>query len=215
MNTKKELNKFKQEQLKLAKKVIKKDDFDKFELIAGVDQAFVNNKVISAIVVCDAKTLKPVEKKYAVVEATIPYIPGFLSYRESPAAVEAFNKLEKKPDIIIVDAHGLAHPRRLGMASHLGLLLDVPTIGTAKKLIVGKSQNGKIVHNNKVIAQEVVTKEHARPLYVSIGHRISLKAAVELVKKTTILPHKLPEPLHLAHRYANKIREKELQSSNA
>jgi deoxyribonuclease V len=213
---KKELEKFKQEQLKLAKKVVKKDDFDSIKLIAGVDQAFINHKVISAIVVCDAKTLKPVEEKYAVAKAPIPYIPGFLSYRESPAAVEAFNQLENKPDILIVDAHGIAHPRALGMASHLGLLLDVPTIGVSRKLMVGKSQeNGKIIYNEKIVAQEVITREHARPLYVSIGHRVSLKTAVETVKKTTIQPHKLPEPLHLAHRYANKIREKELQSGNA
>lgn len=207
---KKELRKFKEEQLKLAKKVVKKDDFDKIELVAGVDQAFIDNNVISAVVVCDYKTVKPVEKKYAIVKAPVPYIPGYLSYRESPAAVEAFNKLEKKPDILIIDAHGIAHPRSLGMASHLGLLLDIPTIGVAKKLMIGKPQANKIIHNNKTIAKELVTKQKARPIYVSIGHRISLKTAVEIINKCINQPHKLPEPLHLAHRYANKIREKEL-----
>lgn len=207
---KKEIGKFRGEQLKLAKKIVRKDDFDKVVLVAGVDQAFFNNDVISAIVVCDYKTMEPVEKKFAVIKAPFPYIPGYLSYRESPAAVEAFNKLEKKPDILIVDAHGIAHPRALGMASHLGLLLDIPTIGIAKKLIVGKKQKDKIVFNKKIVAQEIYTKENARPIYVSIGHRISLKKAAEVINKCIRQPHKLPEPLHLAHRYANKIREKEL-----
>jgi len=132
--------------------------------------------------------------------------------RESPAAVEAFNKLENKPDILIVDAHGIAHPRFFGMASHIGLLLDIPTIGIAKKLMVGKKQDNKIVFNNKIIAQEVKTKEYSKPLYVSIGHKVSLKTAVEIVNKCIKLPHKLPEPLHLAHKYANKIREEQLSS---
>ncbi len=213
MEMKKEILKFKGEQVRLAKKVIKKDDFEKIELIAGIDQAFVKDKVISAVVVCDAKTFEPVEKKFAVVKASMPYIPEFLSYRESPAAVEAFNKLEKKPDILIVDAHGIAHPRALGMASHLGLLLDIPAIGLAKKLLIGKPKNEKIIYNEKIIGQEVITKEYSKPIYVSIGHKVSLKTAVNLIKKCIKFPHKLPEPLYLAHRYSNKIREKELQDN--
>lgn len=209
-----DIKKMAEEQSSLARKVIKKDDFEKLELVAGVDQAFIKNTVISGIVVCDYKTMKVVEEKHAIVKAAVPYIPGYLSYRESPAAVEAFNKLEKKPDILIVDAHGIAHPRNLGMASHLGLLLDVPTIGVAKALIIGKTQEGgKVISENKIIAQEIVTKEHSKPLYVSIGHRVSLKTAVEVVKRLIIPPHKLPEPLHLAHRYADEIREKELSQS--
>lgn len=207
---KRDVRRFREEQIRLAKKVVKKDDFDKIELIAGIDQAFVDHNVISAVVVCDAKTLNPIEKKYAIVKATVPYIPGYLSYRESPAAVEAFSKLENKPDILIVDAHGIAHPRGLGMASHLGLLLDIPTIGVAKRLMIGKPKQGKIMHNEKIIAQEVVTRKYAKPLYISIGHRISLKTAVETINKCIKPPHKLPEPLHLAHRYANKIRKQEI-----
>lgn len=188
-----DIKKMAEEQSSLARKVIKKDDFEKLELVAGVDQAFIKNTVISGIVVCDYKTMKVVEEKHAIVKAAVPYIPGYLSYRESPAAVEAFNKLEKKPDILIVDAHGIAHPRNLGMASHLGLLLDVPTIGVAKALIIGKTQEGgKVISENKIIAQEIVTKEHSKPLYVSIGHRVSLKTAVEVVKRLIIPPHKLP-----------------------
>ena len=207
------MHRFKEEQIKLARRVIKRDDFDKsaVKLVAGVDTAYINNKVIAAIVVCDINTLQPVERKYAIKEAPIPYIPGFLAYRDSPAIVEAFHLLEKKPDILLVDAHGISHPRFLGMASHLVLLLDIPTIGVAKKKVCGQIQDDKLIYKDKIVAQLVQTREYAKPLFISIGHRISLKTAVEFVKRLVKPPHKLPEPLHLAHRYADKIRERELE----
>lgn len=206
----KEVKRFKEEQLKLAKKVITKDDFDKIELVGGVDQAFIDKRrIISAVVVCDYKTMDIVEKKYAIVEVKVPYIPGYLSYREAPAIVETVNELEQKPDILMVDGHGISHPRRIGLASHVGLLLDIPTIGVAKRLLCGEVKNGKVYVNNEVRGIELKTKEFARPIYISPGHRISLKTAVEIVKKCVRLPHKLPEPLYLAHMYANKIKKKE------
>jgi len=205
--------KFRKEQIKLARKVVKKDDFVKSEvkLVAGVDTAYVDNDVIAAIVVCDINTLEVVEKKYAIKKAPIPYIPGFLAYRDGPAIVEAFHLLENKPDILLVDAHGIAHPRFLGMASHIGLLLDVPTIGVAKKKVCGQIEGDKLIYKDRIVAQMVQTREYAKPLFISVGHRISLKTAVEFVKRLVKPPHKLPEPLHLAHRYADKIREKELE----
>jgi deoxyribonuclease V len=98
------------------------------------------------------------------------------------------------------------------MASHLGLVLDVQTIGVAKSLMLGKNEDGKILVGNEIRAAEVKTKEHAKPLYVSPGHRISLETSVELVKQCIRLPHKLPEPLHLAHRLAEKLREESSKS---
>ena len=204
---KKGVNKFKEEQLRLAKKVVVKDEFDEIKLVGGVDQSFKDNKIISAFIVCDYKTMEVVERKYAIVEASVPYIPGYLSYREAPAAVEAFLKLEKKPDIILVEAHGIAHPRKFGMASHVGLLLDKPTIGVAKKLLFGEVKNDKIVIGEEVRGFSLITKEHAKPIFISPGHKISLKTSLEIVKNCIRLPHKLPEPLYLAHRYANKIRK--------
>ncbi len=199
--------KLKKEQYKLAKKIRIKNEFEKIELVAGVDQAFVDNKVISAIVVLN-KNMKLVERKYAIVETQIPYIPGFMSYRESPAIVEAYNKLENKPDILIIDAHGILHPRKIGMASHVGILLETPTIGVAKGLIIGDvKEDGKVYVDDEVRGQKIITKEHAKPLFVSPGHRVTLTKAVEIVKSCVIPPHKLPEPLHLAHRFADKVRE--------
>ena len=202
-----DIRKLEEEQIKLAKKVIVKDDFEKTERIAGVDQAFANGNVISGIVVCSYKDLNLIEKKYAVVKAKFPYISGFLSYRESPAIIEAFNQLENKPDILIVDGNGILHPRRIGMASHVGILLDIPTIGVAKRLIAGEVREGTVYIEKEARGYELATREHSKPLYVSPGYKVSLKTSLEIVKKCIKFPHKLPEPLYLAHRYANKIKE--------
>jgi deoxyribonuclease V len=175
------------------------------------DQAFKDNEVISAVVICDYKTMKVVERKYAVVKATAPYIPSYLSYREAPAIVEAVNKLENKPDVLLIDGHGIAHPRKIGLASHAGLSLDIPTIGIAKALLCGEVKEDKIIIEESTRGYTLVTKEHANPLFVSPGHKVGLKSSLEIVKNCIRLPHKLPEPLHLAHRYANKIR-KELEN---
>ena len=207
------VKKFREEQLKLAKKVVVKDEFDKIKLVGGVDQAFVGNEVISAVIVCDYKTMKVIEKQYTVVKANVPYIPSYLSYREAPAIIEAVNKLEKKPDVLLVDGHGIAHPRKIGLASHVGLSLDIPTIGIAKALLCGEIKEDRIVIEESTRGYTLVTKEHANPLFVSPGHRVGLKSSLEIVKNCIRLPHKIPEPIHLAHKYADKIR-KELENKN-
>ncbi|MBW2966770.1 endonuclease V [Candidatus Woesearchaeota archaeon] len=210
---KKGVNKLKEEQINLAKKIVIKDEFDEIKLVAGVDQTFIGNEIISAVVVCDYKTMGIVEKKYAVVKATFPYIPSFLSYREGAAIVEAFSKLENNPDVLLVDGHGISHPRRIGLASHVGLLLDIPSIGIAKNLLCGYVKGDKIIIGEKTCGFTLIAKEYASPLFVSPGHKVGLKNSLEIVKNCVNLPHKLPEPLHLAHKYANKIR-KELEKKD-
>jgi deoxyribonuclease V len=205
------IQELKKEQLRLAKKVVTKDDYDEINFVGGCDQAYIDKRVISAVVVLDYKTLEVVEKKYAVAEAPVQYIPGFLSYRESPAVVEAVSKLQQKPDIMIVDANGILHPRKIGMASHLGILLDMPTIGIAKKLLLGEEKDGKVMVEGEKRAIAMKTKEHAKPIYVSIGHRVSLRTAETVVKKCMVEKHKLPEPLHEAHKYSNKVRARMLE----
>jgi len=204
---KKGVRKLKEEQLSLAKKVVIKNEFDEIKLVAGVDQAFNGNEVISAVVVCDYKTMEIIERKTSTVQTNFPYIPGFLSYREAPAIVESVNKLENKPDILLVDGHGIAHPRKIGLASHVGLLLDIPTIGIAKNLLCGEIKNNRVILGEKILGFCFIGKENASPLFISPGHRISLKTSLEIVRNCMRLPHKLPEPLHLAHRHANKIRK--------
>ena len=202
-----DLGKLKEEQLKLAKKVILTDSVKKITNIAGADQTYIDNKVVSAIVVCDYKTFEVIERKYAVVDAKIPYISSFLFYRDGPAIIEAFNKLENKPDVLILKGNGILHPRRIGMASHVGILLDTATVGVTKNLMLGQIGENTIYVEKEARGYELITREHAKPLYVSPGHKISLKKSLEVVKKCLKFPHKLPEPLHLAHKYTSSIRK--------
>jgi len=203
-----DFSKLKEEQLKLAKKVVTKDSFEKLESIAGVDCAYNHDYIISAIVVCDYKTMEVKEKVFAVAKAKIPYLAGFLAYREGPAISEAYAKLQQKPDIVIFDGNGILHPRRIGLASQMGILLDINSIGVAKQLLVGEVKGNKVYVDKEARAKLIVTREHSKPIYVSPGHKISLKTSVEIVTKCIKFPHKLPEPLHLAHRYSNEIRDR-------
>ncbi|MBD3313704.1 endonuclease V [Candidatus Woesearchaeota archaeon] len=201
MNT----SRLREEQLKLAEKVMTIDQFEQARYIAGCDQAYKdNNKIISVVVVMDSKTQKIVDRAESEQFCRTPYLSGYLFYREAPSVIEAFSKLNVKPDVLLVDANGILHPRRIGMASQLGLALDVPTIGIAKSLAFGKPREGKIELDKEIVAEEVITKEFANPLYVSPGHKVSLRTSIDIVKSLIMHPHKLPEPLHLAHRFAKK-----------
>lgn len=203
-----DFNKLKEEQLKLAKKVVLKDSFEKLELIGGVDSAYNQDDITSAIVVCDYKTMEVREKVFAVAKAKVPYMAGFLAYREGPAISEAYAKLQLKPDVVIFDGNGILHPRRCGLASHMGVAFDIASIGIAKQLLVGEVKGNKVYVDKEARAELIVTREHAKPIYVSSGHKISLKTSIEIVTKCIKFPHKLPEPLHLAHRYSNEIRDR-------
>lgn len=200
-----DITKLRQEQEKYSKKVVIKDDFDKIETIAGCDQAFIGNKVVSEIVVLNAKTLEILEKKYAITDVRIPYIPTFIFFREGPAILEAYNKLDIKPDVLMMDSFGILHPQRIGMASHVGIILDIPTIGVSRSLLCGIVNGDDIYVDKELRGKKILTRAHANPLYVSPGHKITLKTAVELVKASTKDPHKLPEPLHIAHRLVKKV----------
>lgn len=198
----------KEEQLKLAKKVITSDSFDKLETIGGIDCAFDNEEIIAAIAVCDYRTMEIREKASAVAKSKIPYQKGFRAYREGPAITEAYAKLQNKPDVLIFNGHGISHPRRIGLASHMGVLLDQASIGVAKQLLAGELKGNIIYIDKEARAELISTREHSKPIYVSPGHKISLKTSVEIVKNCLKFPHKLPEPLHLAHKYANEIRDR-------
>jgi deoxyribonuclease V len=202
-----DLAKLKEEQLKLAKKVILTDNVKKIKTIAGADQAYIGDKVISAIVVCDYKSMDIIEEKYAAVDAKLPYISGFLFYRDGPAIIEAYNLLENKPDVLILKANGIIHPRRIGMATHVGILLDTATIGATKKLMLGETKENTVYIEKEAVGYQLITREHANPIFISPGHKISLKTSLEAIKNCIRYPHKLPIPLDLAHKYSNKIRD--------
>ena len=201
-----DLNKLKKEQLKLAKKITTNQNLKKIISVAGASRAYIGNKIISSVVVCDYKSLKVIEKQHSISEAKIPYTSGLLFYREGPAVIEAYNKLEKRPDVLIVEGNGILHPRKIGMASHLGILLDIPTKKKTKRLMLGQIREKTIYSEKEAIGYELTTKEHSKPIYISPGHKISLKSSLEVIKGCLRFPHKLPEPLHLAHKYANKVK---------
>jgi len=203
-----DFNKLKEEQNKLAKKVIIKDSFDKLELVAGADCSYQNERIVAAIVACDYKTKEIKDREFSVGNIKIPYVTGFLAYRECPAISEAYAKLKLKPDLIIFDGNGILHPRRCGLASHIGVLLDTASIGIAKSLIMGQIKEGIVYVGKEPRAEVVFTREHSKPIYISPGHKISLKTSVEIVKNCLRIPHKLPEPLHLAHKLSNEILKK-------
>lgn len=194
-------------QRKIAKEVRTSDEYKKEEIkrIGGFETAFIEDKIVCAAVVVDLKTFEVIERKHTISKIPMAYIPGFLAFREGPAIMQTYYSLESEPEVLFISGHGAAHPLKCGLASYVGVELDKATIGIAKKILVGGVKDGKIIILNETRGEEVITREHAKPLYVSAGHMISLKTAVDLVKKSIILPHKMPEPLHEARKYVKKI----------
>ena len=195
-------------QLRLASQVLRQNGLDTPKLIAGVDISAEGSSghARGAVVVLSYPELELAEVRLSMGKPGFPYVPGLLSFRESPLMLAACEKLALSPDLVLVDGQGIAHPRRLGIASHLGLLLDVPTIGCAKSRLCGKHDvvgeevgaTAELVDNDEVIG--VVLRTHAGriPVYVSIGHKIDLFSAVQWVLRCC-RNHRLPEPLRLAH----------------
>jgi len=196
-------------QKRLAGLVVCEDTLPKkLSCIAGVDVAYTKQHSIGAAAVLDYDTLLLAEDKTAKVKTRFPYIPTLLSFREIPPTLAAIRELKTKPDVFLVDGQGIAHPYRLGFASHLGLLLDKPTIGVAKSLLCGKvgtfNQDGwaPIVDKDEVIGA-AVAKDGKKPIYVSVGHKISLERAIDIVKHCTPR-YRIPEPIRAAHKIANE-----------
>ena len=194
----------KREQLKLAQKVVLKDNFTRIKTIGGTACLPVGNKLLAVVIVCEYPSMKILEKQSYLLSDPLNYIPGFLAYREMPALIEAYNKLEQEPDLLIVNSQGVAHPRKIGLASHLGLALNIATIGVTKNQLLGKIENGKMIYHNEIVGFEIKTREHANPVYVSPGHNISLGSTLKLISEMILPPHKMPEPLHLARKFAKK-----------
>ncbi len=178
--------------------------------IAGIDVGLPHGMARAAIVVDSFPELAPVETAVAERPLLFPYVPGLLSFREAPAIIAALTDLSAGPDLIIVDGQGIAHPRRLGIASHIGLLVDLPTIGCAKSLLVGHHDTlgdtvgdwVPIEYRRTTIGAAVRTRSRVKPVYVSVGHRISLESAIHWVLACG-KGYRLPEPQRQAHRLAS------------
>ena len=194
----------KREQFKLAPRIVLRDGFNKVNTIGGADWIQVENKLISCVTICEFPSLKLKEKVTFVLDNPLPYKPGFLAYRAMPAIIEAFNKLNEEPDLLLVKGNGILHPRKIGIASHVGLVLNQATIGIIDKLSLGKVEKGKVLNHGEIFGFEVKPKGHAKPIYVSPGHQISLGSSLQIIQKTIVYPHKMPEPLHIAHKILKK-----------
>ena len=195
-------------QLKLASEVSRTDEVSSPRFIAGVDISVdrIRDRARGAVVVLSYPDLKIVETRVVGGRVDFPYVPGLLTFREAPLALAAFERLEIAPDLILFDGQGIAHPRRLGLASHLGLFLDTPAIGCAKSRLCGShgmlgSEAGsyaELVDGDELIGAALRTKAGVKPVYVSIGHKISLGGAINWVTRCCC-GYRLPEPTRLAH----------------
>ncbi len=199
-------------QRELASRVIEEDRLGDIKFVAGVDVGFEgegNKTARAAVVVLKLVDLQPVDSAIARMPVTFPYIPGLLSFRELPVLLHALEQLETTPDVFIVDGHGRAHPRRMGIACHLGVLLDKPSIGCAKSILCGKADEPKdkvsawspLLDGTEQIGAAVRTREGTTPIYVSIGHRVNLERAIDVVLRCC-KRYRLPETTRYAHRVA-------------
>lgn len=202
-------------QRSMAECVERKDRTGPIRRIAGADVSYDRHdpRLYAAVVVLDARTLETIETRGVVWSTTFPYIPGFLSFRESPAVLEAFRHLRFRPDLLMVDGHGIAHPRRFGLACHLGMELDLPAIGVAKSVLTGepgvpgecRGSTAPLTERGKTVGRVVRTRDGVSPVFVSIGHRISLRTAVKWVLATGG-GYRIPEPTRRAHLAVNALR---------
>lgn len=203
-----------QQQIELASQVIREDrlEVDPPQYIAGADVGFEQGGEVTraAIVLLKYPSLELVEHRVARIATTMPYIPGFLSFREYPALLAAWEMLSRKPDLLFVDGHGISHPRRLGVASHFGLLVDVPTIGVAKKRLCGRfeplgedvGEQQPLIDKGEQLGWVWRSKKRCNPLFVATGHRVSTDTALLWVQRC-MAGYRLPEPTRWADAVAS------------
>ena len=195
----------------LRAKIRLEDDASIIRVIAGIDVGYDNARGLAhaSIVVMSLEDLQPIEQVQKFTPVNFPYVPGLLSFREIPAILSALMELEAEPDLLMIDGHGVAHPRRMGIASHLGVLLDMPTIGVAKKRLTGefeepgelKGDRAMLMDGNERIGTVLRSRNCTKPLFISPGHRISFETAEMIVSKC-ITKYRLPEPTRLADKHS-------------
>ncbi|MBN2183369.1 MAG: deoxyribonuclease V [Sedimentisphaerales bacterium] len=185
------------------------------KIVAGLDCAFSKDgkKIIAAVVVLRLPELEVIETANAAENVKFPYIPGLLSFREAPVCISAVEKIKNLPDLFIIDGQGIAHPRRLGLAAHLGLFFDMPTIGCAKSRLTGsfeepQSEKGAytwLEDGEEIIGAVVRTRTNVKPVFISVGHQCRLDSAINITFECTTR-YRLPEPTRLAHQFVSKLK---------
>jgi deoxyribonuclease V len=183
--------------------------------VAGADAAFPKDgkSCVAAVVLWDLEDQVVVEEHVASRKLTFPYIPGLLSFREAPAVIAALRRLSRAPDVVMLDGQGLAHPRRFGLACHIGVICDLPTIGCAKSRLTGsfkepgvrRGSHTSLVDGDQVIGTVLRTRTGVKPVYVSVGHRIDLRGAAKIVLSSAVR-YRLPEPTRLADRLVAAVK---------
>jgi deoxyribonuclease V len=202
-------------QRELAARVETGPALDEVELVAGADISYnrFSPTIYAGVVIVRLTDGAVLERRGVVTETAFPYVPGLLTFREAPAVLEAFSKLKYKPDVVLFDGQGYAHPRRIGLASHIGLWLNLPCIGCAKSRLIGEFRPPKreagatadLIDKDEVIGKVLRTKTGVNPLYVSIGHKIDLESAVRLTLRAC-RGYRMPEPTRQAHLFVNELR---------
>jgi deoxyribonuclease V len=202
-------------QRRLRIRVDANDRFAKICKVAGADIALdLGRKIaIAGVIVYSYPEMKELERVWAKRPLTFPYVPGLLSFREIPTLTAAFAKLKSKPDLIFIDGHGVAHPRRMGIASHMGLVFDCPTVGCAKSVLCGKAEEpadeagaaSQLTHKDEVIGIALRSRVGCKPIYISTGHRVSLASAVKFVL-SVMDGFRVPRPTRQADRFVAKMK---------
>ena len=204
-------------QERLKKSIILKGSAKDCRLIAGADVSYIKGSEIfyASVIVFNLQTMERVEEVTASGKVDFPYIPGLLSFRESPILLKAFAKIKSEPDVIILDAQGIAHPRGIGLASHIGLLLDKSAIGCAKTRLIGEYNevggeagcHSQLTVKDKIVGAVLRTRKNVKPVFVSPGHKIDLKTSIDLVLQSC-RGYRLPEPMRQAHNLVKKTATK-------
>ncbi|MGV8075482.1 MAG: deoxyribonuclease V [Syntrophobacteraceae bacterium] len=202
-------------QKELAASVLIRPLPDSFEVLGASDIGYVPalNRLVAVVLTFRWPSLQKIESASAVAPIRFPYIPGLLSFREIPPLLDAYQKLERKPDILLCDGQGIAHPRKLGLASHLGLCLDIPTVGCAKKRLCGKHEelpNSRGSYVPLLLGGEVVgyvfrSRDGVKPVYISPGHLADLETSRKVIREC-LGRYRIPEPLRQAHQLATQLR---------
>lgn len=200
-------------QMTLAEHIIRENRFTTVQTVAGIDVGMKDGLMCAAIVVLNYPRLEVAAQATATRRITFPYVPGLLSFREGPVILDAFGRLGRKPDLLIFDGQGIAHPRRLGIASHIGLILDCPSIGCAKSRLCGQYPEPDIeqgshvllVDNGETIGAILRTRTGVKPVFVSIGHRVDLNTSIDYVLRCCS-GYRLPETTRKAHRLAEECK---------
>ncbi|TGC09830.1 endonuclease V [Methanolobus halotolerans] len=210
---KRSLKELRELQHRAVERIDLEDGFDRIETVAGMDCSYIDKNIICAMVILDYATMEVIEKRHAIQEVGLPYIPTYLNFREGCAMASVFLQVSTRPDITIFDSCGINHPIRAGMAAYFGAVMDVPTVGVSKKILCGHAitpvntgEYHELMQYEEQIGWVLKSNKKSNPIIIAPGNKVSMGSCLEVVQHC-LKGYKLPEPTRLAHNYAGEIRE--------